>query len=91
MPSMNFARASSSTYKHNENLYVFCGTDAKGRILQSMEKLKVVSSLSEQKQKVWKYIKTPDAEPGLTLRTLPVICPIDEAHILIMGGIVDRM
>ena len=64
-------------------MYVFCGYNT-DRDLQSIEKLRIVESCSEQNLEAWEVIET--SHYSFPPRRLVVACPLDETRILIMGG-----
>ena len=81
---MNEARRECSSCALAGHLYVFCGYNSNGD-LQSIEKLRVVESCSEQKMQAWEVIQT-SIDSSFRVRRLVVACPLDETRILIMGG-----
>lgn len=86
MPPMNVARSESSSCALAGFLYVFCGIDIDDDISLSIEKLQLVPSAKIQKWYVWQLIPNINIAPDLTERSFPVVCPLNDREILIMGG-----
>ena len=67
MPSMQVARTQSSSCSLAGSLYVFCGyNNERGGFLNSIEKLSLFESASEQNQQVWQLLHDNNETPDLT-------------------------
>ena len=75
LPPLQTARWNSSSCSLAGYVYVFCGED-----ITTIEKLRVVASLSEQKQQVWQIIESNNL---FSIRSWPVACPLNPDLILI--------
>ena len=89
MPSMQEDRREASSCALAGYLYVFCGHKHGRYNLNSIEKLQLVDSASEQNQQVWQLIPTSNLASDFTARKSPVACPLNKTQILIMGGQTD--
>ena len=84
MPELNVARYSASSCVLAQNAYVFCGTGIGVQSqLNSIEKLNLEGD-DAGKSAEWQLIQ-PDIEV-LSPRSSPIVVPLDENQILILGG-----
>lgn len=93
LPQLNIAReCHASCAIRGSDLYVFCGFDAEGSVINSIEQyrcdLKSQSATSAADAR-WNLISLP-ADTQLTPRTFPAVQALNSSEILIMGGRGDQ-
>ena len=72
-------------------IYVIGGQGHYNQDLRTIEKLRIKSSLREQKQQNWQKIQTSNlAGDYFSPRSFPIACTISPTQILIMGGANER-
>ena len=86
MPDMQVARAASSSCYIAGYVYVLCGGHKDSKWPNSIEKLFISESTSEQLQQSWHFIPMKNVASELTPRTNFIACPINKTEIVIMGG-----
>lgn len=83
MPDLQVAREShaSCTAQDGNIIYVFCGFNADGGVLNSIEKL---APSFDSKPTAWKLLDLPlnSLEP----RAFPAVAPLNDREIVLMGG-----
>ena len=83
MPQMHVARNAGSSCLLSNSLYVFCGHKTAG-YLNSVERLRIVESESEQNDQAWELLHSQADESNnvrfeLTARELPLACPLNSS------------
>ena len=91
MPQMQVGRINLSTCVVAGYLYAFCGegkpeTSDFSHNLNSIERLMLTESDSDQKSQAWELIAEAKIHSEFTSRLTPVVCTLNSNEILIMGG-----
>ena len=86
MPLLKEKRNCHSSCMISGWIYTFCGYDANGNNLKSVEKLEVFADIDEQNTTVWQQIPFARIADDFTPRYQTVVCPISDTEIVIMGG-----
>ena len=77
LPDLKQNRAKHGSISLGEQTFVACGLGAwSDRYLRSVEVLRLAA-------KAWEYIEVPE---DLTVRVHPILCPINDGNICILGG-----
>ena len=91
MPSLKEERKFMSSCFLGGYIYVIGGQGHYNQDLRTIEKLRIKSSLREQKQQNWQKIQTSNLSGDyFSPRSFPIACPISPTQILIMGGANER-
>ena len=77
MPRLNMARQYASSCHLQGYVYVFCGVN-------NGQKINLIERLSLELENLWKMIMPLEVE--LLPRSRPIVVPIDDQNIAIMGG-----